>query len=68
MLARVGALLTVGIGGLLAAAPMPNASATESGAQRDVLKSYNGDSIRLLLSPEPMSGERFMAYYVLAYR
>jgi hypothetical protein len=69
MLARLGALLAVGVGGLFAAAPMPPVHATEEGsAHRHPARLYNGDSIRLLLSPEPLSSERFMAYYLIAYR
>ncbi|MBI4922643.1 MAG: hypothetical protein HY834_12925 [Devosia nanyangense] len=67
MLMRLGALLALGLGGLLAVMPLPRADATESGAgiQRPVAKS---DAMSLLLSPAPLSSERFMSYYVLAYR
>lgn len=67
MLMRLGALLALGVGGLLAVMPLPRADATESevGVLRPAGKP---DAMSLLLSPAPMSSEPFMSYYVLAYR
>ena len=62
---RVGALVALGVGGLLAVTPMPMADANESDrAEQPGLS----DPMRLLLSPAPMSSERFLAYYAIAYR
>ena len=62
MLARVGALITLGLGGVMAVA-LPRADANEH-AQLP----RKPDMASLLLSPAPLSSERFMAYYALAYR
>ncbi len=65
MLARLGAMVALGIGGLLAVMPLPmGASETPSGGARPSLS----DPMRLLLSPAPLSSERFLAYYAIAYR
>ena len=62
MLVRLGALLTLGFGGLLAVLPRADAHDQARVAVADL----NGKSF--LLSPEPMSGERFAAFYALAHR
>ena len=62
MLTRLGALLTLGFGGLLAVLPRADAHDPARVAVADV----SGKSF--LLSPEPMSGERFAAFYALAHR
>ena len=62
---RVGALVALGVGWLLAVTPMPMADANESGRASQPGLS---DPMRLLLSPAPMSSERFLAYYAIAYR
>ena len=62
MLVLLGALLTLGFGGLLAVLPRADA---HYGARMDVAD-VKGNSF--LLSPEPMSGERFAAFYALAHR
>lgn len=60
MLTRLGALLALGLGGFLAV--LPRADAHDPRA----LVADAGRSF--LLSPEPMSGERFAAFYALAHR
>jgi hypothetical protein len=60
MLTRIGALLALGIGGMLAVLPRADAHGAVVAAHSDP-KSF-------LLSPEPMSGERFAAFYVLTHR
>ena len=62
MLTRLGALLTLGFGGLLAV--LPRADAHDP--VRLTVAEVNNKSF--LLSPEPMSGERFAAFYALAHR
>jgi hypothetical protein len=62
MLARLGALLALGLGGL--AAILPRADAHD--ASRAMVADMGSRS--LLLSPEPMSGERFSAFYAIAHR
>lgn len=62
MLARLGALLALGLGGL--AAVLPRADAHD--ASRMTVADMGSRS--LLLSPEPMSGERFSAFYAIAHR
>lgn len=59
MLTRLSALLALGIGGMLAVLPRADANGT---IQAD------GNPKSLLLSPEPLSGERFSAFYVLMHR
>ena len=59
MLTRLGALLALGLGGMFAVLPRADAHGT-------VVTS--GDPRSFLLSPEPMSGERFSAFYVLMHR
>ena len=59
MLTRIGALLALGIGGMLAVLPRADAH----GAMV-----VSGDPKSFLLSPEPMSGERFSAFYALVHR
>jgi hypothetical protein len=58
-LTRIGALLALGIGGVLAVLPRADAHGA-IGA--------NTDPKSFLLSPEPMSGERFAAFYALTHR
>ena len=62
MLTRLGALLALGFGGLLAV--LPRADAYDVQTMRTA--SINPKSF--LLSPEPMSGERFAAFYAMAHR
>lgn len=62
MLARSGVLLALGLGGL--AAVLPSADAHD--AARVTVADMGSRS--LLLSPEPMSGERFSAFYAIAHR
>ena len=59
MLTRLSALLALGIGGMLAVLPRADAHGAVMAAN---------DPKSLLLSPEPMSGERFSAFYVLMHR
>ncbi len=59
MLTRLSALLAIGIGGMLAVLPRADAHGT-------VLATNDPKS--LLLSPEPLSGERFSTFYVLMHR
>jgi hypothetical protein len=59
MLTRIGALLALGIGGMLAV--LPRADAHGATVLPNDPKSF-------LLSPEPMSGERFAAFYALVHR
>ena len=59
MLTRLGALLALGIGGMLAV--LPRADAHGAVVTTTDPKSF-------LLSPEPMSGERFAAFYALTHR
>ena len=61
-LMRVAALLAVGFGGLLLV--LPGADAHDVSAR--VAQLDDGKSF--LLSPEPMSGEGFSAFYALAQR
>ena len=63
MLARLGALLALGLGGL--AAVLPRADAHDTAP---IVVSDSGRSRGLLLSAEPMSGERFSAFYAIAHR
>lgn len=63
MLARLGALLALGLGGL--AAVLPRADAHD---QSRMAMSEMGRSRSILLSSEPMSGERFSAFYAIAHR
>jgi hypothetical protein len=62
VLVRLAALLVLGFGGLLAV--LPRADANDVSARVAQLD----DSKTFLLSPEPMSGERFSAFYGLAHR
>ena len=59
MLSRIGALLALGIGGMLAVLPRADAHGA-------VVTSADPKSF--LLSPEPMSGERFAVFYALVHR
>jgi hypothetical protein len=59
MLTRIGALLALGIGGMLAVLPRADAHGAVVA---------NTDPKSFLLSPEPMSGERFAAFYALTHR
>ena len=63
MLTRIGALIALGLGGLLAV--LPRADAHDTQAQ---LMAQNEGPSSFLLSPERMSGERFAAFYALAHR
>jgi hypothetical protein len=60
MLTRLGALLALGLGGFLAVLPRADA--------HDPRVHVADASRSFLLSPEPMSGERFAAFYALAHR
>ncbi|MEO8756679.1 MAG: hypothetical protein ABI398_02840 [Devosia sp.] len=60
MLTRLGALIALGFGGLLAVLPRADA--------HDAQQVASIDSRSFLLSPEPMSGERFAAFYAMAHR
>ena len=62
MLARIGAVLAIGLGGVVAVA-LPKADANEHPQLKQ-----KPDMADLLLSPARLSSERFMAYYALAYR
>ena len=66
LLARVGALLLLVLGGLLAVMPLPRADANESPATV-VREAVKADAMRLMLAPEPLSSQRFLAYYAQAY-
>jgi len=69
MLAQVSALLAVAVGGALALMPLPHADASDTGTvQVAAIKLPRGDAMSLLLSPAPLSSERFLAYYAIAYR
>jgi hypothetical protein len=59
MLTRIGALLALGVGGMLAVLPRADAHGTIVA---------NTDPKSFLLSPEPMSGEQFAAFYALTHR
>ena len=59
MLTRIGALLALGIGGMLAVLHRADAHGPIVGS---------GDPRSFLLSPEPMSGERFAAFYAIVHR
>ena len=59
MLTRIGALLTLGLAGMFAILPRADAHGSVT---------KNGDPKSFLLSPEPMSGERFAAFYALTHR
>lgn len=63
MLARLGALLALGLGGV--AAVLPRADAHDAAR---VVVSDSGQNRSLLLSAEPLSGERFSAFYAIAHR
>jgi hypothetical protein len=60
MLTRIGALLTLGVAAMFAVLPRADAHGPVVVASNDP-KSF-------LLSPEPMSGERFAAFYALTHR
>ncbi len=59
VLARLGALLVLGIGGMMAVLPRADAHGVTV---------RSADPRSFLLSPEPMSGQRFAAFYVPAHR
>lgn len=59
MLTRVAALLALGLGGMLAVLPRADAHG---------MIAANSDPKSFLLSPEPMSGERFAVFYALVHR
>ena len=59
MLTRLGALLALGLGAMFAVLPRADAHGTLA---------TSSDPRSFLLSPEPMSGERFSAFYVLMHR
>ena len=59
MLTRIAALLALGLAGMLAVLPRADAHGAVVA---------NSDPKSFLLSPEPMSGERFAAFYVLTHR
>lgn len=60
MLTRLGALLALGLGGMLAILPRADA--------HGAIVTASTDPRSFLLSPEPMSGERFSAFYALTHR
>ena len=60
MLTRLGALLALGLGGMLAVLPRADAHGT--------MPASNSDPRSFLLSPEPMSGEQFSAFYAITHR
>jgi hypothetical protein len=60
MLTRIGPLLALGIGGMLAVLPRADA--------HGVVAMDHSNPKSFLLSPEPMSGERFAAFYALTHR
>jgi hypothetical protein len=70
MLTQLGALFVLALTGMLVAMPSLRAGATESEARAPLsaVKLPRGDAMNLLLSPAPLSSERFMAYYMIAYR
>ena len=59
MLTRIAALLTLGLAGMLAILPRADAHGTIAASS---------DPKSVLLSPEPMSGERFSAFYAILHR
>ncbi len=63
MLTRIGALIALGVGGLLAVLPRADAHAAQV-----QMVAETGSPTSFLLSPERMSGERFAAFYALAHR
>ena len=63
VLARLVALLALGLGGVAAALPRADAHDASRIAIADI-----GKDRSFLLSPEPLSGERFSAFYALAHR
>jgi hypothetical protein len=67
MLTQLGALFALALTGMLVAMPSPRAGATDP-APLPAVKLRHGDAMNLLLSPAPLSSERFMAYYLIAYR
>ena len=60
MLTRAGALIVLGLAGLLAVLPRADA--------HDAQHVASIDSRSLLLSPEPMAGRRFAAFYEMSHR
>jgi hypothetical protein len=59
MLTRIGALLTLGLAGMFAVLPRADAHGPVA---------TSSDPKSFLLSPEPMSGERFAAFYAIVHR
>jgi hypothetical protein len=59
MLTRVAALLTLGLAGMFAVLPRADAHGPMV---------TSSDPKSFLLSPEPMSGERFSAFYAVVHR
>lgn len=59
MLTRLGALLVLGIGGTLAILPRADAHGAMVAS---------ADPRSILLSPQPISGGRFAAFYPLTHR
>lgn len=59
MLTRIGALLVLGIGGMLAVLPRADAHGTVAAST---------DPRAFLLSPEPVSGPRFAVFTSLTHR
>ena len=60
MLARLGALLVLGIGGMLAILPRADAHGADVAAGTDLRD--------LLLSPERLSGDRFAVFTAVTHR
>ena len=71
MLAQLCALFAVAVGGAFALMPLPYADASDTrraAPQVAAIKLPRGDAMGLLLSPAPLSSERFLSYYAIAYR
>jgi hypothetical protein len=64
LLVRLGALLALGAGAVLAIAPLPRADANDIAVLRPAVLS---DAMRLLLLPAPVASRQFLAAYTIAY-
>jgi hypothetical protein len=68
LIVRLGVLLALGFGGLVAVMPLPRADAHGMGQPTaSPIKLPKGVAMSLLLSPAPVSSERFLSSYELAY-
>jgi hypothetical protein len=66
MLAHLCALFAVAVGGAFALMPLPYADASDTrraAPQVAAIKLPRGDAMGPLLSPAPLSSERFLSYY-----